>query len=120
MNKDDFFKATKADWKFKRNVSLQYRNQFIAEADFVSDSFSAYKYTNKGVYRLSDHFNHNVASCDWTLDGQEHNRGFVLAYCSWKSFERRLRTIYGVTGYWYNNDFYTEDGKVFDILAVAR
>jgi hypothetical protein len=120
MNKDDFYKATKADWKFKRNVSLKYRNQFIAEADFVSDSFSAYKYTSRGVYRLSNHFNHNVASCDWTLDGQEHNCGFVLAYCSWKNFERKLSTIYGVTGYWYNYNFYTEDGKEFDILAVAR
>lgn len=120
MNKNNFFKATKADWKLRKAVSLKFRNRFIAEADFVSDSFSAYKFTSKGVYRLSNHFNHKVASCDWTLDGKEHNGGFVLAYCSWKNFKKNLRTICGVTGYWYNNNFYTEDGKEFDILAVAR
>ena len=38
------------------------------QPDFVSESGSAYWYTNQGVYRASNHWG-NVASCDWGLDG---------------------------------------------------
>ena len=120
MNKEDFYKTTTADWKFLEYVSPEHEKQFIAEADFVSESLSAYKYTREGVYRISDHFTYRVATCCWTLNGREHLGRVVLAFCAWKDFERRLWTRNGVTGYWFHGNFYTEDGKIFDIPVVEK
>lgn len=39
----------------------------LPEPDFVSKSGSQYYYCEKGVYRLSNHYNNHVASCDWRL-----------------------------------------------------
>lgn len=37
------------------------------EPDFISNSGSYYYYCEKGVYRLSNHYNNRVASCNWKL-----------------------------------------------------
>ena len=89
--KDNFFKNTKADWTFKSNVAYGSKEQqdFFDSANFISDSRSAYKYTQRGVYRMSNHFNENVATCSWMLDGEEHAYDLVIAYCTWGAFEMR-------------------------------
>ena len=111
ITKDDFFKATKADWTFKKEMKGNSVLKFRETADFVSDSGSSYKYTQRGVYRVSNHFTHNVASCDWTMDGEEHEFIIVMAYCSWKDFERITSTCCGYDGYWYRHDFYPFNGN---------
>ena len=94
--KDNFFKATKADWTFKKEMTLDAIIKFRASADFISDSGSSYKYTQRGVYRVSNHFTHHVASCDWTMDGEEHEYIVVMAYCSWKNFESTFSNVCGL------------------------
>ena len=111
MDKNDFFIATKANWKFKKNMTTKAILKFKESADFVSDSLSMYKYTRQGVYRVSNHFNDHVASCNWLLDGKEHSFTMVMAYCSWKDFERIISKCCGYEGYWYKHEFYPLNGK---------
>jgi len=100
VNKDNFFLNTEAHFKdvtneMKKNVKF----------DFESSSGSQYLYTKQGVYRKSDHWGWNVASCDWTLDsgnyGMEHlygksnsdeylaikrEKGEKIGYAKWTDF----------------------------------
>ena len=89
--KNNFFKNTNANWTFKKVVGYGSKEQqiFFENADFISESRSAYKYTQRGVYRMSNHFNECVATCNWLLDGEEHAYDLVIAYCPWGAFEMR-------------------------------
>lgn len=77
------------------------------EADYVSDSGSAYWYSEDGVVRESDHWGREVASCNWYLgeaDGAAacwDSEGVRCGFCAWGGFERNAErnlevTVYGV------------------------
>jgi len=122
INKDDFFKSTKANWKFKKELkwgSIAMKN-FIKKADFVSNSGSSYKYTQRGVYRMSDHFNDHVASCSWMLDGKESEYKCIVAYCCWKDFERIETSFHGIAGYWDKWDFVPMNGMSIEEFRIKH
>lgn len=60
---ENFFVNTKADWKLISEDPAKF-----PKPDFVSGSGSAYAYTDKGVYRISNHWLKETASCDWRLN----------------------------------------------------
>lgn len=108
-NQDNFFNCTKANW-----IEKQAPNR---SADYVSPSGSCYWYTEKGVYRFSDHWSHikdtkrnyiggckRINSCYWTLrligkkiDYSQLYEKYVIRYkkyndfyvgfCSWDNFK---------------------------------
>ncbi len=56
--------------------------------NFVSDSGSKYYYTDKGVYRVSDHWG-NVKTCNWAIDGTSpYISPKQVGYADFKSFKR--------------------------------
>jgi len=63
FDKNNFYKDTEAI--FIRSKEPNY------PPDYVSDSGSKYWYMKDGVYRRSDHWGRNVASCNWYLFGQK-------------------------------------------------
>ena len=63
INKDNYFKNTFIDWKITKAPDRQ--------PDYKSDSGSEYWYTDKGVYRRSNHWG-TVATCTWLLDGKSY------------------------------------------------
>lgn len=112
FNKDNFYKATKANWKKIKKVSFEERITFTEQADYRSVS-SFYKYAKERVYRLSNHFLTTVASCRWLLDGEEYkdSHEYILAFCAWEDFEMNLTTyepVLGmvVEGYWKDFEFH--------------
>ena len=70
MNRDTFYKETFAD--FSKCVRPQ------SEPDYISNSGSAYWYSDGGVIRESDHWGYGVASCDWLLDGLGYGYGMHM------------------------------------------
>lgn len=108
MNKDDFYISTFADWKLEKVMTI--REAFLLKQtfDYVSPSGSAYKYTEEGVYRISNHWLHNVASCNWTIDGSFYNESRpLLGFCKWGDFTRRVAKRDGENSYYlYNNEFH--------------
>lgn len=61
IDKNNFFESTACNWK-------QVNDRLEKDPDYTSDSGSKYWYTDKGVYRLSDHWGFGVGSCDWLLN----------------------------------------------------
>ena len=108
MNKDTFYIATQADWKLEKVMTL--REAFLLKQtfDYVSPSGSAYKYTEEGVYRISNHWLHNVASCNWTIDGSFYNESRpLLGFCKWADFTRLVSKVDGDTSFYlYNKEFH--------------
>ena len=76
-NKNTFFKETVADWKEVEKVNFK--------PDFISESGSEYMYKDGGVYRKSDHWNREVSTCSWLLDGLESNKS-TIAFSKWNDF----------------------------------
>jgi hypothetical protein len=66
---------------FKEVVGVDFK------ADFVSDSGSAYMYTDEGVYRQSDHWGYGIASCSWILDGNVQT-GMKVGFAKWSDFTK--------------------------------
>lgn len=67
--KISYFAYSKVRWE---PIAMTANNEgaieeLLPEPDFVSKSGSLYYYCEKGVYRLSNHYNSHVASCDWRL-----------------------------------------------------
>lgn len=98
-----YFWYTKALWKLIAISKYELDAQVLPgyEPDFASGSNSQYYYTDRGVYRLSNHYNHWVASCDWTLSdsrewllfsgGNDHSETphwrSYLAFAKWEDFK---------------------------------
>ena len=108
MNRNDFYIATLADWKLEKVLSLHEAYLMKQDFDFVSPSGSAYKYTNEGVYRISNHWVHNVASCNWTINGSFYNESRpLLGFCKWEDFSRMIsKRDDGGAYYLHNREFH--------------
>ena len=86
FNKDNFHESTLANWKEQDKKEakkfIDYNNP-----DFSSPSGSDYFYTDKGVYRLSDHWGINIRSCSWLLDFEERqSKKLLLGFCLFSDF----------------------------------
>lgn len=75
INKNNYFNYTYVDFQ-----SVQKPER---KPDFISESGSEYWYTEKGVYRYSDHWN-EVGTCIWKINNgfKEYSTGFA----SWEDF----------------------------------
>jgi len=79
IDKGNFYLKTTANWS---SIQIQYIGR---PADFVSASGSQYWFLPNGVFRLSDHWGGDIASCSWYLDGK-HSDQLALAHCKWEDF----------------------------------
>jgi hypothetical protein len=75
-NRKNFFLYTCANFK---SVEVDFN------PDYVSDSGSSYMYTEKGVYRKSNHWCLGVATCLWLLDGDVCQTE-KIGFCKWEDF----------------------------------
>ena len=86
VNKNNFMIFSKANFKSY--------NENITNWDFISFKGSKYKYTNEGVYRLSNHFTNKISSCSWLLDNKEYiGNQDILGFCAWKDFQFKTPII---------------------------
>lgn len=78
VNKTNFHDCTVTNW-------IEEDVDFIA--DYKSGSGSEYMFTNKGVYRKSNHWVNKVNTCIWILDGKESLKD-TIAFCSFEDFKK--------------------------------
>ncbi len=78
VNESNFFDCTVADWN---------ESEIDFTPDHKSDSGSQYMFTDKGVYRKSNHWTNNVNTCIWVLNGLESNKDTV-AFCTYENFKK--------------------------------
>lgn len=91
INRDNFFRDTNANF-----VSAEKPDR---PADYVSSSGSAYWYEDGGVYRSSDHWGSNIASCNWYLDGEnisswDDEKGERTGFAKWSDFTSNVSWRY--------------------------
>lgn len=81
-HKFNFYRSTYCEFEMQ-NVN------FFEEmkAHFQSKSGSYYYYTEKGVFRYSNHWG-RVANCRWKIQGidQYKNQNYYVGYANWSSF----------------------------------
>lgn len=96
-NQKNFFKNTLATFT---GITEEQYDATNNDPNFVSDSGSAYWYTDEGVIRYSNHWGY-VASCIWSPDAdlsaviswQQENESIskedegVYGFCSWSGFQ---------------------------------
>ena len=82
VNRTNFFRYTYCEFQ---EVKLDAIHEEIAH--FISKSKSKYYYTEKGVYRYSNHWG-RVANCRWKLNtlSEYKTQKFHLGYASWHAF----------------------------------
>ncbi|WP_075343054.1 hypothetical protein [Tenacibaculum agarivorans] len=81
-NKTNFFKHTYCVFEYQDPEVLQEK-----DVHFKSKSGSSYVYTEKGVYRYSNHWG-RVANCRWKLNGIDkyRNQNYYVGYANWSDF----------------------------------
>jgi hypothetical protein len=80
-NKTNFFKHTFCEFKQIEDFD------FPEDTNYKSKSESMYFYTDKGVYRKSNHWG-RVANCRWKLVSNENykNQQIVIGFANWTDF----------------------------------
>ena len=80
-NQTNFFKHTFCEFKEITNFEIPENINFSSKSD------STYFYTNKGVYRKSNHWG-RVANCRWKLISITNykNQEVVVAFAKWTDF----------------------------------
>ncbi|MFT5958382.1 MAG: hypothetical protein ACI8VJ_000120 [Polaribacter sp.] len=80
-NPSNFFKHTFCEFQQVDNFEIP------EDRNYKSKSESSYFYTDKGVYRKSNHWG-RVANCRWKLKATAHykNQQIVIAFAEWKDF----------------------------------
>jgi hypothetical protein len=80
-NQTNFFKHTFCEFKETTNFEIPENINFSSKSD------STYFYTNKGVYRKSNHWG-RVANCRWKLISTTNykNQEVVVAFAKWADF----------------------------------
>ncbi|MGY0407103.1 MAG: hypothetical protein ACWIPJ_01910 [Polaribacter sp.] len=80
-NQTNFFKHTFCEFQQVKDV------QFPKSTNYKSKSESVYFYTDKGVYRKSNHWG-RVANCRWKLIAIENykNQNFAIGFAKWSDF----------------------------------
>lgn len=137
IDKNNFFENTKADFThvFSRPDRepdyISYKNSYydytdflksknITEIEFSYDDFkalcnnykeisSAYWYTDRGVYRQSDHW-WQVSECDWSI-GKSYDDDIIIGYCDWSDFNKKK---YSTTSELFENK--KDDFQTFNVF----
>ncbi|QTE23844.1 hypothetical protein [Polaribacter cellanae] len=80
-NQTNFFKHTFCEFKQVNNF------QFPENTNYKSKSESMYFYTEKGVYRKSNHWG-RVANCRWKLiaNATYKNQNIIIGFAKWRDF----------------------------------
>ena len=80
-NHTNFFKHTYCEFQWVENF------EFPENAHFKSNSNSTYYYTEKGVYRKSNHWG-KVANCQWKILPLENykNQQTIIGFATWDCF----------------------------------
>ena len=93
-NENNFFENSVGFWEQKSSAPRR-------EADYVSYDrrtgkvSSRYWYTEQGVYRKSNHWGSDVASCSWYIKGRRYSRDGVsvgkteTAFIAWKDLKAK-------------------------------
>ena len=86
INKDNYFKDTYAQWTEVTEKDLPKANP-----DYKSASGSEYWYTDKGVYRKSNHWG-KVASCRWYLNDNviQNETVYQIGYADFNNFQKMM------------------------------
>lgn len=113
-NSENFYMGTEASWA---DAEAPER-----EADYISDSGSEYWYTEGGVFRKSNHWGYEVASCDWFLGDEESawedRQGIRCGFCPWGGFKAK---DYEVVVYNVPEAIATDhdcEGRPFAVFAI--
>lgn len=105
-NKNNFFENSIGFWESKSSAPRR-------EADYVSYNrrtgkvSSRYWYTEDGVYRKSNHWGSDVASCSWYIKGRRYSNEGVsvgkteVAFISWKDLKPKGL----VTKHWQTGEY---------------
>ena len=80
-NQHNFFKHTFCEFQQVDNL------EFPEDTNYKSKSESMYFYTEKGVYRKSNHWG-RVANCRWKIAANEHykNQQIIIGFAKWTNF----------------------------------
>lgn len=79
-NHTNFFKHTYCEFQWVENF------EFPENAHFKSNSNSTYYYTEKGVFRKSNHWG-RVANCHWKIIGNNiKNQQTIIGFAAWDAF----------------------------------
>jgi hypothetical protein len=105
MDKTNFFIGTYANWTSVSEVPNR-------TPDYISESYSNYWYSNKGVVRLSDHWG-VVSSNFWELD-----KPGAIGFCTWKNFHKivQLKSPYitqDLNSEQYYDNYYLDHDYIF-------
>lgn len=81
-HRTNFFKHTYCEFEYQSEAILNEQ-----DIHFTSKSGSSYVYTEKGVYRYSNHWG-RVANCRWKLNGVGvyENQKYYVGYANWDDF----------------------------------
>ena len=117
-NKDNFFQNSIGYWEKKSappKRPADYKSTYFEKGTGNLKKSSEYWYTDEGVYRRSNHWGMDVASCSWLLKGVEYkpdgvSKGYtVTAFIPWNElypkgmFTRHYATKqYGYHGFTFN------------------
>ncbi|CAA0166790.1 conserved hypothetical protein [Tenacibaculum maritimum] len=82
FDKHNFFRSTYCEFKMQ---DIDFFKEKVAH--FQSKSGSYYFYTDKGVFRYSNHWG-RVANCRWKIKGIEayKNQNYYVGYANWNDF----------------------------------
>ena len=86
--KDNFFENSVGEWDLKKSAPRR-KPDYVSYNKRTGKISSQYWYTDKGVYRKSDHWGSDVASCSWYIKGRKYkNDGVskgskVTAFIKW-------------------------------------
>lgn len=112
-NEKNYMNNSVGFWSLKKSAPKR-------DADYTSKNrktgeiSSRYWYTKEGVYRQSDHWGSNIASCSWYIKGRSYKTGSLqigekeTAFISWKNLKAK-----GVIGYHKKKDEYFLSGFKF-------
>lgn len=100
-NKENFFYNTMGNWESRKkrpNGEADYTSYAYDRRTGKSKVSSQYWYTKEGVYRKSDHWGSNVASCDWILDGvgKSKLKKFskpVVGFIKWENLINKTKRV---------------------------
>ena len=70
-SKDNFYMNSVGYWQ--KTDDRKEKADYISYRRGTTDVSSEYWYTDEGVYRRSDHWGSDVASCSWYIEGREYS-----------------------------------------------
>ena len=67
------------------------RNDISGKVEITSEISSRYWYTEKGIYRESNHWGRRIATCSWYLNEKKSKiNGTQLAFAKWSNFKNLM------------------------------